>query len=279
MFTFNTTRNMILARIPLILLCAFLWNACGDTPPAPTPEAEPSTSPSEAPPADPLIAPLEAAHQRARFLEREAIQFDLLLRFGGKERINATFTLATNSTQARIQLRDSSEIIVRGNQSYHSPEHPQPARVRFDAYTWSYFFLFPYKLSDPGTQWAVYPDSTLNERPYLARKVTFNPGTGDAPDDWYIAYARPDRSLIEVAAYIVTAGQSQEAAEKDPHAIEYLDYTEVDGVPIASRWKFWGWRSTEGLTQELGSAELSNIRFVDPADNFFNPPSNFVEVQ
>ncbi len=262
----------------LLILASACTNSTSSSTSSPE-SASTSPEPEAAPllPANPLIASLETAHQREQFLQHDAIQFDLILRFGGKERVNATFTLATNSGNAKISLRDSTEILVLGDRSYHSPNHSNPARVRWDAFTWPYFFMFPYKLSDPGTQWEIYPDSTLNDRSYLARKLTFSAGTGDAPDDWYIAYANPEKQLIEVAAYIVTAGQSQQDAEKDPHAIEYLNYIDVEGIPIASEWKFWGWRVAEGLTDELGDAELNNIHFVDLPEDYFNLPTSFIE--
>ena len=117
----------------------------------------------------------------------------------------------------------------------------------------------------------------MNGENYLTHKLSFEAGTGDAPDDWYVLYADEDSQLLQVAAYIVTAGQSQEEAEEDPHAIEYLNYQTVDGVPFATEWKFWGWRTEEGLTDQLGSANVSNIKLLDDTGDVFTPPADFVE--
>jgi len=71
-------------------------------------------------------------------------------------------------------------------------------------------------------------------------------------------YADKQTNLTRCAAYIVTAGgSSQEEAEEDPHAIEYLDYKLVDGIPISHEWKFWAWRTDEGLTDQLGFATIN----------------------
>jgi hypothetical protein len=91
-------------------------------------------------------------------------------------------------------------------------------------------------------------------------------------------YADEKSNLIQCAAYIVTAGGStQEEAEKDPHAIEYTNYIEVDGIPFAQNWKFWGWQPAEGLTDQLGEATITNIQFVDLEADFFTAPADFLK--
>jgi hypothetical protein len=221
----------------------------------------------------------EQAHQKSNFLKHETIQFDIKLSFGGKERLNGTMTLQTNSSKGKLSLNDSTTILFVNDKVYSSPNSENLKGKRFDAYTWSYFFLFPYKLSDGGTQWSEYEKKELNGKVYDVEKLTFTAGTGDAPDDWYIVYANKENHLIDVAAYIVTAGKSQEKAEEDPHAIQYENYEAIDDVPIATKWKFWAWRTNKGLTKQLGDADLTNMAFVNVAEDFFTPPADFIEVQ
>ena len=192
---------------------------------APTSEA-PTDAAFAHTPANAFVGDLEAAHHLADFKSHEAIQFDMSLFFGGKQRLLGKVTLATDSGKARIDLADTTSMIVDGQAVYYTPSM-NPRRVRFDAYTWSYFFLLPYKLSDPGTQWTDYPDKQLNGKAYDVQQLEFEAGTGDAPDDWYIVYADTDTDRIYAAAYIVTAGKPREKAEEDPHAILYGDYTMV----------------------------------------------------
>lgn len=226
-----------------------------------------------------FVASVEEAHQRATFLSKKAIQFDIVLTFGGNERLNGTILTTSDSRQGVITYKNGQKVYYDGDNVYYSPEMENPERIRFGAYTWPYFFLFPYKLSDPGTNWAAYESTSLNEKEYLSQKLTFDAGTGDDPGDWYIAYADKETHLIDVAAYIVTAGGSTQAeAEVDPHAIQYKDYTIVDGVPIATNWVFWAWRKEGGLTKELGAAALSNIKFVETDEKTFVAPDNFAKI-
>jgi hypothetical protein len=217
---------------------------------------------------------IELAHQKQQFLSKEAIQFNIKLEFGEKERLNVKMTVLTNSSKGVLEFKNKSKIIFDQDKVFYSAAIPNEESVRFDAFTWQYFFLFPYKLSDLGTIWNPYDNKESDHNDYLTQKLTFESGTGDAPDDWYVVYAKKSDDLIEKAAYIVTVKGSKEEAEKNPHAIQYLEYKEVEGIPIATKWLFWEWKKGEGLTKELGKATLSNIQFVSVDKDTFRPEAD-----
>lgn len=222
-----------------------------------------------------FLEKIEDKHQKANFLDKDAIQFDLKLAFGGKDRLDAKITVLTNSTQGVIEYKNGAKIVFDKDKVFYSPDIPNEESVRFDAYTWEYFFLFPYKLSDPGTKWNSYENKEKDQDNYSSKKLTFESGTGDAPDDWYVVYANKKNNLIEKVAYIVTASGNKEEAEKNPHAIQYLNYKDVEGIPIATKWLFWEWKEGQGLTKEIGSATLKNIKFVTVTADTFTVDSSF----
>lgn len=217
---------------------------------------------------------VEQAHNKKVYQEKKATQFDLLLFFGGKERLNGKLTLTNDSKQGRIQLTSGEEIIFNEDKVYASPEIDKN-KVRFDAFTWAYFFQFPFKLSDPGTTW----ENLVTKSHYDTQKLSFKSGTGDAPDDWYIVYADPKTKLIDHASYIVTAYASVKEAEKDPHAIKYSDYIELDGVKIAQNWGFFNWSLEKDLEEKIGEASLKNIKFISLKEDFFSIPDGYQEVK
>lgn len=217
----------------------------------------------------------EKAHQKEPFSSKQAVQFDFNLEFGGKERMVSQITLLTNSTEGLIEYKDGAKIVYKKDKVYYSPNIPNEEAVRFDAYTWGYFFLFPYKLTDPGTIWNAYDNKETDHEDFLTEKLTFKSGTGDAPDDWYVVYADKNTHLISKAAYIVSVKAGKEEAEKNPHAIQYLNYKEVDGVPIATQWTFWGWKEGTGFTDEIGHASLTNIKFITVTEDTFKTDETF----
>lgn len=242
--------------------------------------AEPASStdqnkapvPKTAPAVPTIIEQAEAAHKVSSFKSKPIVQYQLKLTWNGQERLNATVTSKTNSTGIRMENGQGAVLIFDGKDVYkEAPEGAFP-RARFDIHTWQYFFMAPFKLTDPGTHWSTMPGQVLEEQSYERAKLTFEPGTGDAPDDWYILYASPETHLIHAMAYIVTYfGSNQEEAMKNAHAISYHNYTDVDGIPLSMEWKFWNWNPEHGLEDQIGKAELSNVQFLEADDQLFVP--------
>lgn len=225
-----------------------------------------------------FVKTIENAHQKDNFLNQGSVKFDINLNFGGKERLDATIMMLTNSSKVLIAKKNGDQLLFDGENSYISPKNAQQKGARFDMFTWSYFFGLPYKLDDPGTKWAMEQDRTLKKDgvEYATAKLTFGENVGDAPDDWYLVYRDPATQLIKSAVYIVTFGSDGDIskAEADPHAIVYEDYKNINNIPIATSWKFYDWSEDKGLGKQLGEATLSNISFSKTGSEVFEVPDN-----
>ncbi|WP_366184355.1 hypothetical protein [Flavobacterium ovatum] len=217
----------------------------------------------------------EKAHEKEIFNNQEAVQFDIKIEFGGTERMDATMTLLTNSSKGLIEFKNGSKIIYNKDQVFYSPDVPSEKSVRFDAYTWAYFFMFPNKMSDGGTIWNPYENPATNKEQFETQKLTFESGIGDAPDDWYVVYSNTETHLIEQLAYIVTAKSKKEEAEKEPHGIQYKDFQTVNGIPIATKWQFCSWNEKDEFGETIGNANLSNIKFISVEPDTFTPGKDF----
>lgn len=218
---------------------------------------------------------IASAHHKMEFLTHPAIAFDLDLNFNGKDRFDARITMLTNSAKIHMDKPNGSSLIFTGKNAYLSPKTAIDENARFNMFTWPYFFALPYKLDDHGAKLEYSGKKQLEGEDRETYKLTFANGTGNTPDDWYIIYLNTDRT-IHAAAYIVTfGGKEQATAEKDPHCIVYGDYKKVQGVPIATSWKFYNWSETEGLLGEtIGEGTLTNINFTDPGANLFTKPES-----
>ncbi|SFN75550.1 hypothetical protein SAMN04487989_103212 [Bizionia echini] len=270
-------------KISLLALIVLSFMACkNDTS---KPETKPESSiktqntESENNKKEPIsfVNAIETAHKKEAFLKEAAVQFELILSFGGNEILNGLATFSTDSSEGKIEMTNGDVIIYKEDQVYYSPSITNTQRIRFNAYTWSYFFLFPYKLSDEGTIWNSYPETQLGGEKYSTKKLSFEANTGDAPDDWYVVYANPNSNLVEVAAYIVTAGKTKAEAEADPHAIKYEDFIGIKNIPFARKWTFWEWDSELGLTQQIGEGTIKNITFLND-DKLFEVPQHFKKI-
>ncbi|MAQ76584.1 MAG: hypothetical protein CL613_09660 [Aquimarina sp.] len=223
---------------------------------------------------------IESAHKKPAFLDHKMITFDAVINFNGKTILDAKITMLTNSSKIRIDKKDGTKLIYNGDKVMLCPKEASDKRARFDMFTWSYFFALPYKLSDPGTALEVKQDRSLDGENYATAKLTFDKGTGDAPDDWYIVYVNPENNVVTAAAYIVTYGSGDDIskAESDPHMIVYKDYALIDNIPISTQWDFYSWTDDKGKTEKLGEAMISDVVFLEENATLFEEPDDYKEI-
>jgi hypothetical protein len=103
---------------------------------------------------------------------------------------------------------------------------------------------------------------------YLTEKLTFKSGTGDAPDDWYV-YADKKTNLRKKQPISL---RSKPVRKKQRKSCKYKDKTLT---PIATKWIFWAWEDGKGLTDEIGHATLTDIKFVKADSDYFVPGADF----
>jgi hypothetical protein len=206
---------------------------------------------------------LELGHKRDAFLQNEALRFNFELTFRGKIRAKVTEYISTTTDYIRYDYTDGKQLVFDGKDVVLSPDSAEINSARFDIFTWSYFFALPYKLTDPGTHWKELEDKTVNGVTYDVGKLTFGENVGDAPDDWYIIYSDKNTHLIKAAAYIVTYSKDAETAAQNPHAIVYNNYTQMNGIPLSNDWSFHNWNDSIGWTDTLGSAMLTDFKFLE----------------
>lgn len=224
-------------------------------------------------PKPPFVQQLEKAHATEKFHSRDLIAFDIDLTFKGNKALEGRIISSTDSGKIRLDKKDGTSIVFDGENTFVIPDNPEDKGARFAIFTWQYFVLAPFKLSDPGTKWEMLGDRPLFDKKYDAGKLSFTAGTGDAPDDWYIAFRNGETNLTDAMAYIVTAGgRSQEEAEKNVSAVTYHDYAEVGGVPMPKEMKFWYYDLETGLKDQKGFAFLSNYEFMKMDESLFVAP-------
>lgn len=261
----------------LLLLSVLTIFGCNQNQKKESPENEKVMTETEKEAVSPAVAfaqSIEASHNKQAWEAKNAVSFDIDLTYGGKQALAATITSRTNSTGVRVDKKDGTKLIYNGKDVFLSPANADDKRARFNMFTWNYFFAIPFKLTDPGTNWELLDSLQIDETPYSAGKLSFGENIGDAPDDWYVIYQQPETGLLHTAAYIVTLGKTKEKAEEDPHAIVYHDYIEVDGIPVATKWTFHNWDQENGIGEQLGEATISNIKFFDVKDDFFEQPKD-----
>ena len=228
------------------------------------------------------IEAIERAHGGAAYDQQGLVQATYGIRFGPM-RFGGTMWFTPSMDRIRLEMEDVAVMGYDGETAWMLPategaEVPGPP-ARFHLFTWPYFAAVPFKLDDPGTRHedaGVLPVMNPDD---LRRgtRVTFGEGVGDAPEDWYIAFADPESGRLAALAYIVTYSKSAEEAEESPSVIVYSDDMEVEGVWLARTWAFHHWDSEGGIRGEAkGSGKLSDLRFVPFRSEMFERPEGAV---
>ena len=240
-------------RIALTLFLVFATSAA--------PSWAGSSSPSE------FVTAVGEAHGIDTWRSKGALETKITVDFGGQRLVTGTLLTDTAVGKVRLTLDDGTVVIYNHGEAWTHPADSEFQGARFHILTWPYFLAAPMKLNDPGTHVELRGSLPLDGDKLAAARLSFDDGVGDSPDDWYVLYQDGLHRLAGMA-YIVTFGKETAEAEKEPHAITYHDFAEVDGVTLSKHWKFWNWTEEGGIHgDQIGEVKLSEPRFVgfDPS--------------
>ncbi|MCB1153384.1 hypothetical protein KDL45_07020 [bacterium] len=114
---------------------------------------------------------------------------------------------------------------------------PKDFPARFWALTPYYFTAVPFVFGDPGVKLAMFdePDEASGLGATYKVKVTYEAGTGDAPDDYYVAYIDKKTNLLTGLKYVVSykpfmKGEMKHTPEK---LVVYSDFEPAGPLTIA----------------------------------------------
>lgn len=110
-----------------------------------------------------------------------------------------------------------------------------------------YFHAIPFVLADPGINYEVLPQTTLNGTTYDVVKISYKDGVGDAPEDYYIAHFDTKTHLMKLLLYTVTYYSG--ATSDKFNALLYEEFEEVNGLLLPKLMK--GYKYTDGKLGEL----------------------------
>jgi hypothetical protein len=150
-----------------------------------------------------------------------------------------------------------------------------PSPARFWATTPYYFVGVPWVLADPGTRFEQLDDAELDGERHHVVKVTYEAGTGDTPEDYYVVYVHPETRRVGGIRYIVSYPAFFPEGGRSPEKLmRYLDWREVDGLRVAHRYETHSFDEATGERGErVTEVDARGIRFGQrwPAD-IFAPP-------
>ncbi len=149
-----------------------------------------------------------------------------------------------------------------------------PYDVRFWALTPYYFSALPFVLDGEGVHLEKLPPKAYKGTSHDAVKVTFAPGTGDAPDDYYILYFHPESHQLKVIRYIVSYPAYFKKGEHMPEKFMELEGEQnAGGILFPQGYKTYWLMENELPGEYITRITLSGLAFLPglPA-SFFEVP-------
>ncbi len=156
------------------------------------------------------------------------------------------------------QINGPAEFGFDGESSWMKPgANAFSPSARFWSLTPYYFVGMPFVLADPGVRLEELGPVTLDDVACHMVKASYEPGTGDSPDDYYIVYLADDTNRLVALRYIVSFPGMFAPGEHSPEKLmRYGDFADVSGLSLATTFHTFAFN---GDTQ-LPAAKVTDVR-------------------
>ena len=221
---------------------------------------------------------IEAHGGLARWYRNGPIRFRYRYERGGDEPALDTKQLVdTWSSRARHTLLPDSAARFgwTGAEAWFMPDSAElPINARFWSLTPYYFIAMPFVLADPGVNLESAGDMMAEDQRYDLVRVTFESGTGDAPDDYYLLLLDPETDRVGGVRYVVLyPGFFPEGRHTPERMMLYDGEQTVDGILLQRGFRSFAW-SDDGVGEPAARGTLSDVHFVPTApDSLFAKPA------
>jgi len=154
-----------------------------------------------------------------------------------------TFVVEQGRRRAYFDIAGTDVAVAWDGEKAWSMNWPTQTPVRFLALLNYYFINIPWLTQDPGVVLGEPGAGTLPNDPtqYVTVMMTFQPGTGDTPDDYYRLYIDPQSKMLHAVDYIVTYRALLDEGEKSTpeHCLIYDEMTTVDGLKVPAHFTIY----------------------------------------
>lgn len=221
---------------------------------------------------------IEAHGGLSQWFKNGALKFRWSYNILGKGTlIDSVQTVDTWSSRAIHEVKQPVEGVTfgwNGEKAWTVPAEAQlPVPPDFWALTPYYFVGVPHVLADPGTIHEKLSEQIeFKGKLYDQVKVTYEAGTGETPDDYYIALIDPESKQTKAVRYIVTDQRVTKGKPASPEKlITYEGWYDLNGVLFPK--KHLTFAMNDGVVgEETRFADVSEAEFLGDAEISFEKP-------
>lgn len=224
----------------------------------------------------------QSVHGIEAWWQKELVQADIKMDFGGNTIVDGTFTFEANGPKARYDRKTGGSVVFDGTTAWMLDPSAPEDNARFHVLTWPWFVMAPFKMKGKGIKLSDYQTVNLDGETCHFIKQSFASDMGDAPDDWYRFIIDADTNRIDAMIYIVTYGKDTKEANKKPSVIYYKDYKNFDGTLISTDYEFWYWDNEKFDVvgdKPKGVGSVNRVRYIPNGPKVFYVPNDAVELK
>lgn len=173
-------------------------------------------------------------------------------------------TIDVWSARARHEVASHRKIHYgwNGNVAWKKPEGAKTGtNPRFWSLTPYYFVAVPFVFADKGVVLKKEKPLRIAKRVYEQVRVTFKPGTGDAPDDFYVVLIDRKTGRVGGVRYIVTYRGFFSKGKHSPEKLMLYDGAQVaSGITFPKSFRTFTWNGKRPVKLVTNSL-LRNVAF------------------
>lgn len=236
----KTGRLFRRSPIPAIAPCAFLAVALSTHPAGPIAAAAAAPGSAAA-----VVDAMIAAHGGMEaWTNAPTVSFTDTWYMGGSTKGESSRVMVEQgSRRATIDRVGEAGSMAWDGETAWSVDWTSPTPPRFLALLNYYFLNLPWLVKDPGVVLGEPGTGTLWDDPaeYTTVRVTYEPGTGDTPDDYYVLFIDPETHRLAGCEYIVTYAEllPPGVEHTPPHILLYEEYETVNGLLVPTRFTIY----------------------------------------
>lgn len=154
------------------------------------------------------------------------------------------------------------------------PNESVKTNPRFWSLTPYYFVAVPFVMADPGVVLTMAGEQVFEEKTWTLVKATFKPGTGDAPDDFYVLYIDKESGRVGGLRYIVTyKGFFKTGGHSPEKFMSYDGAQTVKGITLPKTYRTFKWDpDKKEVGEQVTAITLSDVSFKpETKASYFEP--------
>lgn len=153
--------------------------------------------------------------------------------------------------------------------------------TRFWALTPYYFIGQPFIFDGQGVKLEKLNSQFIDSIEYDAIKISFEAGTGDAPDDYYVNYYDKNSHLLKAIKYIVSYPKRFNKGEHSPEKLMIItSYQKIDGIKLAKTYETYSTNEQGQKDQLMTNSTVSQVKFLPKInDDYFSSPEGAFVVE